>query len=122
MLPEPLPLQSWATTNRQQRQALIVGGACLAHQPPLVLLGSLKLRRFVAVVLSTCAKIASIHILSYGGWLLTRHDAESHEVADTHRFFRLAASALSLRNGRERGHTSAKKCTSDAVSASSLRP
>jgi hypothetical protein len=37
-------------------------------------------------------------------------------------FFRFAASALSLRKGRERGHTSARKCTRDDVSASSLMP
>ena len=37
-------------------------------------------------------------------------------------FLRLAASALSLRKGRERGHTSPRKCTSVPVSASSLRP
>src|SRR5262249_10172681 len=36
--------------------------------------------------------------------------------------FRLAAAALSLRNGRERGHTSARKCTSVPVSASSFSP
>jgi hypothetical protein len=35
-------------------------------------------------------------------------------------FFRLAAAALSLRKGPERGHTSARKCTSALVSASSL--
>jgi hypothetical protein len=37
-------------------------------------------------------------------------------------FLRLAASALSLRNGRERGHTSARKCTSEPASVSSLSP
>jgi hypothetical protein len=37
-------------------------------------------------------------------------------------FFRFAASVLSLRNGRERGQTSARKCTSVPVSASSFRP
>src|SRR5262249_16896567 len=37
-------------------------------------------------------------------------------------FFRVAAAALSLRNGRDRGHTSARKCTSVPVSASFLSP
>jgi len=37
-------------------------------------------------------------------------------------FLRLAASALALRNGRDRGHTSARKCTREPASASSLGP
>ena len=37
-------------------------------------------------------------------------------------FLRLAASALSRRIGRERGQTSARKCTSVPVRASSFRP
>ena len=36
--------------------------------------------------------------------------------------WRLAAAALSLRKGRERGQTSARKCTSVPVSASSFKP
>src|SRR5437899_7676140 len=54
-------------TNRQQRQALTLAEPVSPHQPPFVLLSRLKLRQFVAVVLPRCAKIASIHIFSYGG-------------------------------------------------------
>src|SRR5262245_12525575 len=48
-----------------------------------------------------------------------KHISVSLYVRD---FFRFAASALSFRKGRERGQTSARKCTKDDVSASSLRP
>jgi hypothetical protein len=129
VLPEPLPslvLGQLQTDNKDRHLSL--AEPVSPHQPPLVLLSRMKSRQFVAVLLSRCAKIASIHIFS---WRLGANPAMTAlrvtkqlvvRILYVGRFFRFAASALSLRNGRDRGQTSARKCTSDAVSASSLRP
>jgi hypothetical protein len=59
----------------------------------------------------------AVHALSH-----VPNATDSRYASTLRSLLRLAASALSLRKGRERGHTSARKCTSVPVRASSLSP